>query len=376
MSVFVAAMAVAHAAHADGSVTLYGVIDTGIDFVSNSGGERLWQMRDGTYAGIYGSRWGLKGTEDIGGGWKTVFRLENGFSVENGQFRQGGREFGRQAYVGLSHDRFGTLTLGRQYDSIVDYVAPTTLPGSLGGLFVHAGDIDNTSNSFRASNAVKYASPNLGGLTFGGVYALTNTNAAGMGATGMWSAGASYNVSGFTVAAGYLFAKHPGALFSDGDFQPNTTGSAIGASGPFSYVGQPKNEQIVGVGATYVVGRATVGVDYTRARFADANGTTGSVRFDNYEIWGQYAITPAVSVGGGYTFTDGKASYNGLKPRYHQIGGLVDYKLSKRTEIYLMGSVQKAAGDARNADILDGAVGDASTSDRQLAVRVGMVHKF
>ncbi|BEH60664.1 hypothetical protein BpKM390_19090 [Burkholderia pseudomallei] len=47
-------------ATAQSSVTLYGVIDEGIDYVNNSGGQHLWRMRDGTYDGMYGSRWGLK----------------------------------------------------------------------------------------------------------------------------------------------------------------------------------------------------------------------------------------------------------------------------------------------------------------------------
>ncbi len=150
-------------AHAQSSVTLYGVIDEGIDYVNNSGGHSLWRMRDGTYDGVYGSRWGLKGSEDLGGGLSAIFKLEAGFSTENGQSRQGGRLFGRQAYVGLSDTRFGTVTLGRQYDSVVDYLQPVTAPGQLAGPLVHAGDIDNTDNSFRVDNSVKYASPKKAG---------------------------------------------------------------------------------------------------------------------------------------------------------------------------------------------------------------------
>ena len=51
---------------------------------------------------LQGSRWGLKGTEDLGGGLKAIFQLENGFDVNNGKLGQGGLLFGRQAYVGLT----------------------------------------------------------------------------------------------------------------------------------------------------------------------------------------------------------------------------------------------------------------------------------
>lgn len=174
-------MLLASSAFADSSVTLYGVIDQGIDYTNNSGGHSLWHIQDGTYDGVYGSRWGLKGSEDLGSGLSTVFRLESGFSAENGQMRQGGRLFGRQAYAGISDNQFGTVTLGRQYDSVVDYLQPLTAPGVFGGPIVHAGDIDNTDNSFRVDNSIKYTSPNISGLTFGGLYSFTNTNAPGRG---------------------------------------------------------------------------------------------------------------------------------------------------------------------------------------------------
>ncbi|WP_408733220.1 porin [Burkholderia cepacia] len=367
---------VAPGAHAQSSVTLYGVIDEGIDYVSNSGGHSLWRMRDGTYDGVYGSRWGLKGSEDLGGGLSVLFKLESGFSTENGQMRQGGRLFGRQAYVGLSDTRLGTLTLGRQYDSVVDYLQPLTAPGQLGGPLVHAGDIDNTDNSFRVDNAIKYASPKIGGLTFGGVYSFTNTNAPGRGTTGLWSLGASYSLGSLTVAGAYLYAKDPALLLSDGNYVGNTTGANIGASGPFSYVGNPRNEQIFGAGVNYVLGSATLGLDYTNTKFNGANGTNGTVIFTNYEAWGRYNITPSWYVGAQYAYTHGSIGYSREVPIYHQVGFTTSYSLSKRTALYVFGVWQKAAGAATYADIFDGAVGSASSNNHQIAVRLGMYHQF
>ena len=108
-------------AHAQNTVTLYGIIDTGLTYVSNQGGGRFVGMTSGNESG---SRWGLKGSEDLGGGLKTVFQLENGFNSTNGRLGQGGRMFGRQAFVGLSSDKWGTLTAGRQYDPLVDLIQP------------------------------------------------------------------------------------------------------------------------------------------------------------------------------------------------------------------------------------------------------------
>eukprot|EP00952_Eustigmatos_sp_NYUAD-ZCMA_P012266 49332-Eustigmatos_ZCMA.PRE.1 len=81
----------------------------------------------------HGSRWGLKGAEDLGGGVKTVFQLENGFDVDTRQAFQGGLLFGRQAYMGLSSSTLGTVTVGRQYDSVVDYLAQNSAGGGWGG---------------------------------------------------------------------------------------------------------------------------------------------------------------------------------------------------------------------------------------------------
>lgn len=365
------------AAHAQSSsVTLYGVIDVGLDFTNNSGGKQLYHMQDGTYDGIYGSRWGLKGEEDLGGGLKAIFKLENGFNVVNGTLAQGGREFGRQAWVGVSDARLGTVTLGRQYDSVVDYFQSVTMTGNWGGLAWHANDIDNSANSFRVNNAVKYASPDIHGLTFGGLMALTNANTEGTSKIGLWSGGAGYTAGNLNIGAAYLFAKSPGTFLSEGSYQPNTTGAAVGATGVFSYVGQPSNEQVVAVGGTYKLGDAMLGLDYSNVKFDRANGSTATVKFNTYEAWGQYRFNPATTLALGYEFTDGDIGYSSAAPKYHQINLMADYQLSKRTEVYLSAAYQIAAGASQPADIFEGVTGTASSTNHQVALRVGMVQKF
>ncbi|MDR8398296.1 porin [Paraburkholderia sp. USG1] len=364
----------AQAAYADSNVTLYGVIDEGIDYVNNSGGSSLVRLRDGTWDGIYGSRFGLKGAEDLGGGLKAIFRLESGFDATNGKNLQGGRLFGRSAYVGLQDDRYGTVTFGRQYDLVTDYLQPVTSNGQFTGPFVHAGDIDNTANTYRIDNAVKYVSPSIAGLTLSGMYSFSGSTT--LGTTGMWSVAAAWEHAGLNLAAVYDHFNNPGLLTNDGNFIVNTTGSAVGASGAFSYVGSPRNQQIIGVGGSYAIGDATAGFTYTNTRFDDANGTTSSVVFNNYDIWLKYSITPSTTVGGAYIYSDGKVNYNGERPKYHTAGLFASYTLSKTTMLYAMGAFQQAAGDAKQADIYDYAIADASSTNRQLMFRVGMNHRF
>ena len=98
--------------HAQSSVTLYGIINEAITYSSNQGGHSAVQL---TGNGEYGSRWGLRGAEDLGGGTKAIFTLENGFNPVNGALGQNNRMFGRQAFVGLSSEPYGTLTFGRQF---------------------------------------------------------------------------------------------------------------------------------------------------------------------------------------------------------------------------------------------------------------------
>src|ERR1700676_4646564 len=116
-------------AFAQSSVTLYGIIDTGVEYVShaNANGDRVIRMPGIT--GEYPSRWGLRGREDLGGGYAAQFVLESGFNVRAGDLGQGGRLFGRQAWPGLNGP-YGTLMFGRQYtatyliDSDADILGP------------------------------------------------------------------------------------------------------------------------------------------------------------------------------------------------------------------------------------------------------------
>ena len=189
-------------AQAQSSVTLYGVVDTGIGYLSSSaptvgatsGGHSAVKMINGIWAG---SRFGLKGSEDLGGGNRAIFKLESGFNIGNGQFggwlnnnvSQG--MFNRQAYVGLSNNTYGTLTLGRQYDSVVDYLGPLSLAGKGVNLAAHPFNNDNIDAQYAISNAVKYESANYAGFHFGGMYSFSNTP-DGFSNGRQWSVGLGY----------------------------------------------------------------------------------------------------------------------------------------------------------------------------------------
>ena len=166
-----ASAAIAGSAHAQTSVTLYGTIDTSLTYVNHADGSKnLWALGNSSDGNLSGSRWGLKGAEDLGGGLKAIFQLESGFNPSTGSSAQGGRLFGRQAYVGLTAEQYGSLTLGRQYDPLIDLVQGITEDNYFGSVFATPGDVDNYDNSFRVNNAVKYTTPVWNGLQAAAMY--------------------------------------------------------------------------------------------------------------------------------------------------------------------------------------------------------------
>ncbi|WP_144138421.1 porin [Paraburkholderia sp. BCC1884] len=367
----------ATAAHAQSSVTLYGLIDAGITYTNNQHGHSNWQETSGS---VNGSRWGLRGSEDLGGGLKAIFTLENGFGINDGTLKQGGREFGRQAFVGLSSTQFGAVTLGRQYDSMVDYVGPLALTGTQygGTQFAHPFDNDNLNNSFRVNNSVKYQSVNYGGFKFGALYGFSN-QADGFANNRAYSAGASYNWGGLNLAAAYLQLNSNGATGAAAAFN---SGGAVSSDNTFFAARQ----QTWGAGANYAFGPATVGLVYSQTNLsglagigAGASGQTGgigfggsSAHFQNFEGNLRYALTPAVSIAGSYTYT--KASLAGTSPHWNQFNLQTAYALSKRTDVYLQGEYQQAnEGAIVDADI-NGL--SASGNNKQVAVTAGLRHRF
>jgi hypothetical protein len=195
------------AAHAQSSVTIYGLIDAGLTYTNSQitgtgGGHSNWEMTSGA---VQYSRWGLRGAEDLGAGLKAIFTLESGFNLNNGQFSSSNRIFNRQAYVGLSSREYGALTLGRQTDGMVDFVAPLSLTGTeFGGThFAHPLDNDNLNDSFQINNSVKYMSPDFGGLRFGALYGFSN-QAGGFTNNRAYSFGMSYVWGALNFGAGYL----------------------------------------------------------------------------------------------------------------------------------------------------------------------------
>ena len=161
-------------AHAESSVTLYGLVDAGYGFNHKSikvDGVKTTTRTVGAQSGVKnGNRWGLKGSEDLGNGTSAIFQLESGFNIGNGTQGQSDDEhdrlFGRQAYVGLTGESWGTFTIGRQYNAADAFVSGID-PFSTGWSQAGTPNTFGNSVSDRYDGAIKYVSPNFGGFQFG-----------------------------------------------------------------------------------------------------------------------------------------------------------------------------------------------------------------
>lgn len=368
------------AAHAQSSVTLYGLIDAGVTYVNKSattsGPSSLVKFGDGV---AQASRWGLRGSEDLGGGLTAIFTLENGFSSSDGTLGQGGAMFGRQAWVGLSKNGVGSLTLGRQYSFTTDFIGSNYTMGSqtaAGNYAYNINDLDQLTQN-RINNAVKFSSANFAGLTFGGMYGFSNSTQFGgtptvgttQGSASTYSFGANYAHGPFSIGAAYTNIRYPnGSLpqFSSTIANVNTNGL--------------RDRETFGVGARYTTAHSAVWANWTHTLFKQMVGGTSTL--NNYEIAGKYSFTSAFSGALGYTFSDLDGAFNG---RWNQVTGVADYALSKRTDVYLTAAYQRASGSntvAGKSVPVQAEIGSSATfignagANSQFLARVGMRHRF
>jgi predicted porin len=145
-------------AQAQSELNVYGIVDVGLVRESDAPKGSVTNLNSGIASG---SRLGFKGSENLGGGIKASFVLENGFNADTGAAGQGGLLFGRQSYVGLSGG-FGALTLGRQYSPYYKALRDVGDPFGAVNLAGRAGNIMATNT--RVDNTVEYVTPNTAGL--------------------------------------------------------------------------------------------------------------------------------------------------------------------------------------------------------------------
>ncbi len=317
-----AVLAASGAAMAQSSVTLYGRADLGVGS-EKVDGKSTTSMFNG---GLTTSRWGVRGSEDLGGGLKAFFQFEQGLRLTTGEIaKSGGTEFGRRAHVGLSGG-FGKVTLGRTstvYDDARGLantysVFDSSFTPSANGVFSSGGDYAS-----RANSQIRYDLPNLGGVYGGLTYAFDQKADVDSTITGLLL---GYKNGPMNVALGYQNQKE-------------------------------SSDKYMQLAGTYNMGVAALAVGYNTRSGSDAKGddtelTLGvEVPMGTVKLSAGYA-TSKTEIGGS---TSAKASGFGFG---------ATYSMSKRTRLY--------AG-FRDVEVKDGA--GKVTSDGSL-LGLGVRHDF
>ena len=317
-----ALLASASSAFAQSSVQLYGQVDEWVGSQKFPGGKTAVVVSGG---GMSTSYWGMKGTEDLGNGYKAIFTVEGFFRAQNGQYGRftGDTTFSRNAYVGIESP-YGTVTAGRLttplfvstilFNPFVDsYVfSPMVYHTYLGlGTFPTYTTDQGVTGDSGWSNAVSYASPNFNGLSATAMYALGNTTQNG---AKKWSGQVLYFHGPFAATAVYQYVNF---------------NNVPGDLGSFETSGVPglRSQSVAQAGASY---------DLKFVKFYGQYMYT----YNNQQItsWhvntGQGGVT--VPFGPGSVMASYAYSRNGGGSNQTRQTAAVgyDYPLSKRTDVY------------------------------------------
>lgn len=350
--------------HAQSSVTLYGLIDVGIRYNThqNAAGDSKIGMGNGGL--LSGSRWGLMGNEDLGGGNKAFFQLESGFTPGTGSTQQStpsgnARLFGRTAAVGLSSQTYGEIALGRQYTLVHemaythDIYALSNYVGTVG--FQGAG----LTGGGRLDNTVRYTSPSFGGFTVKGAYTFGET-AGDAKHNASPAVAASYDNGPLSVGAAFQIINNIGGL------TPATT--AYGST-YFGITIPDSTQKVFTVGATYKLGASKLYASYIYSNVYPAG-----YRNDSFSVAVSYPLTPALELKLP-VYVD-RLKHAGQSGTRITGGPLLDYSLSKRTDVYAGVDYTRLNGAWKTLAGTSGFTLPISGRNSVFEATVGLRHKF
>ena len=276
-------------AKAQGSVTLYGLIDESIE-VTNPGSSWTPRLDSGAYRG---SRFGIRGVEALGDGNQLLFDLEEGFNLSNGAQATTNLMFSRQAWIGSRGD-WGELRLGRQYSPLyipfkgqLDAFSAGTIASGLNNLSKITPYVDD---------ALTYLSPNLSGFTATVMYALRDPSVAdGNGIGGIYTT-LRYGFGPFRINYAYQQTHGSAAL------RANLAGISYGIDRLRAYVaifngeggGAPDyHADGLSVSTSYdFTASLNASIGYTHLR--DRSGSDNNA--DQFSASAQYSFSKTVSV--------------------------------------------------------------------------------
>lgn len=360
-----AMLCAAGGAAAQSSVTLYGVVDVFGQYLNN-GGNGSFSMRSG---GNTGSLFGLKGGEDLGNGLKAIFDVENGFNVNNGSFfADSTAMFYRQSWIGLSDDKYGQLTFGRQYQPSFWIVYPADpfradellAPAASAVLTPDRNTLATQNLTGRTSNSIFYRSPNVGGVQLYAMYGLSATVTQPVPATtgNMLDIAASYSGYGLYVGFGYQYL-HPGTETVPG------LPAALNLLGTEHFTGALAYRiGIVNLQALYVYNKPHDAAPHSLAALANVDHPYSLASFG-----ATIQASPADTVEVAIQERNARGVHDNT-PGF-EIG--YDHNLSKRTTVYARAGYMKNHGTATMS--WSGVTVTGYNTSQTMAV-IGMTHRF
>jgi predicted porin len=344
-------------AFAQSSVTLYGVIDAAVQ-VGSAGGHTVTREESSSVAP---SRWGFIGKEDLGSGYAAVFKLENGFNVNNGAIAGNGALFNREAWIGI-RGPFGQAQLGNNYTPLfLTYVAY-----SLGEL--NTLGWGNAANNYvfvpvaRTANSIRFDSLPLAGFTLRALYARGANGAAGIPSSlgDTLSVGLNFKAGNFSADADYLQQRFAGTAAL-------TAGTAVHA-GRYYLLGASYDFGFIKPAVLYQMHRNATGVTTS---IASAYATPDN---DFYEINALIRHvangTILVSFGQYWLRSGGDGHSTSYAVRY-------DSPLSKRTGVYLgVAAVRNSGSAAFSVSDAAGPGIPVSVGGNITSGIAGIIHRF
>ena len=368
-------------------VTMYGKVDTGLLFKSNEitfldqavVDTDSFTMENGLNSA---SRFGVKGSEDLGNGMKVSFQLENGFKADSGEFKTSGKLFDRQATVALSSD-FGTLTMGRVGG--VGSGAGFDLVYGYGDAFDGgSGSVLGLAKSDRYDNMITYQTPKFAGMQVTVQYSFQEASGdkgrEGSSEVNRYaSAGLTGNFGALNTVLAYEFQNYD----SVGDNGREEDGHIVYLGGNYD----------CGFAKTFVMGQYFKGIKLgsvtalgmlDNVNVKDNNGKDTTLKAVAEDFFDEGAkgyglhLGTIVPIGNGDLtvgayYVDGTAEvsdvdedtdfdYIGLATKY-------EYRLSKRTSIYLGAGYHKAKVDATEGE-------NDAVEQKVAEVFTGLTHAF
>ena len=358
-SVVAGAVAAASAAAVAQPVTVYGLIDVAVEHVTRVGADGKGLNRMASATGTLPSRIGFRGSEDLGGGLRAVFVLEQGFAPDAGTFTQGGRAFGRQSWVGLAGP-WGSVTVGRQYTMLFWSVLDADI---LGTNIYGSGSLDPYVPNARADNAIGYRGT-FAGLTVGATFSLGRDgvnagNPAGTNCAGEATDGRACRE--WSVLAKYDSASWGAALAVD---------EIRGGPGAFAGLASSaaKDTRLSVNGYANLVD-LRIGLGLIRR---DNDGSALAPRSDLWYAGALYAATPLLK----FDAEVFRLAFKGRPERSTLVAVRAAYSLSKRTAVYA--TAGHIANDGAQAlSISAGAPGSAPLPGAaQSGLAAGLRHSF